>query len=121
MSFALLSVKSYSEVVDKVDVQGNERISLETIIIFGDITIGKNYEKSDISQLIKKLYDTSFFSNISVELINNKLTIVVEENPIVYSIIFKGERAKKHTDAIKEFLLVREKSSYVSNNIKHDI
>ena len=52
LSFALLSVKSYSEVVDKVDVQGNERISLETIIIFGDITIGKNYEKSDINLLI---------------------------------------------------------------------
>jgi len=71
--FAFLSVKSYSEVVNKVDVQGNERISLETIIIFGDITIGKNYERSDISLLIKKLYETSFFSNISVELKNNKL------------------------------------------------
>ena len=121
LSFALLSVKSYSEVVDKVDVQGNERISLETIIIFGDITIGKNYEKSDISQLIKKLYDTSFFSNISVELINNKLTIVVEENPIVKSIIFKGEKAKKFTEQINELLLVRERTSFVTNNIKHDV
>ena len=76
------TINSYSEVVNKVEVQGNQRISLETIIIFGDIIQGKNYEREDISLLIKKLYETSFFSNISVELLNNKLTIVVEENPI---------------------------------------
>ena len=119
--FIFYNVYSYSEVVNKVDVQGNDRISSETIMIFGDIVIGNNYEESDVSLLIKKLYETRFFSNISVELANNKLTIVVEENPIVYSIIFKGEKAKKHVETIKEFLLVREKSSYVSNNIKHDI
>ena len=119
--FIFYNVYSYSEVVNKVDVQGNDRISSETIMIFGDIVIGNNYEESDVSLLIKKLYETRFFSNISVELANNKLTIVVEENPIVYSIIFKGEKAKKHVEKIKEFLLVREKSSYVSNNIKHDI
>ena len=119
--FIFYNVYSYSEVVNKVDVQGNDRIASETIMIFGDIVIGNNYEESDVSLLIKKLYETRFFSNISVELANNKLTIVVEENPIVYSIIFKGEKAKKHVEKIKEFLLVREKSSYVSNNIKHDI
>ena len=119
--FIFYNVYSYSEVVNKVDVQGNDRISSETIMIFGDIVIGNNYEESDVSLLIKKLYETRFFSNISAELANNKLTIVVEENPIVYSIIFKGEKAKKHVEQIKEFLLVREKSSYVSNNIKHDI
>ena len=83
-----MSVNSYSEVVNKIDVQGNERVSKETIIIFGDIAIGKNYEQPDVSLLIKKLYETSFFSNISVKLENNKLTIVVKENPIVNSIIF---------------------------------
>ena len=55
------SVNSYSEIVKKVEIKGNDRISKETIIIFGDVKIGDNYEESDISGLIKKLYDTSFF------------------------------------------------------------
>ena len=50
----LFNVNCYSEVVNKVDVQGNERISKETIMVFGDIAIGKNYEQFDVSQLIKK-------------------------------------------------------------------
>ena len=37
-------------------------------MIFGDIEIGKNYEASDVNLLIKKLYETTFFSNISVEI-----------------------------------------------------
>ena len=49
LSFALFCVNSYSEVVNKVYVEGNKRISSETIIIFGDINIGKNYESSDIN------------------------------------------------------------------------
>jgi outer membrane protein insertion porin family len=115
------NVNSYSEVIKKVDVQGNDRISPETIIIFGDIEIGKNYEESDISLLIKKLYETNFFSNISVELANNKLTIVIEENPIVDSIIFNGEKAEKYKEKILELLHVRENTSFVSNYVERDI
>ena len=68
--FLSISFKTQAEVVNEVEVGGNQRISLETIIVFGDITKGKNYESSDINLLIKKLYDTNYFTNISVELEN---------------------------------------------------
>ena len=117
ISFVLLFVffvsNSYSEVVKKVKVEGNERISTETIIVFGDIVLGKNYELSDVNVLIKKLYETTFFSNVSVEIENNQLSIIVEENPIINSIIFKGEKAKKYTEKIKELSSLREKSSFI--------
>jgi len=119
--FVFLNANSQAEIVNKIDIQGNERISPETIIIFGDIAIGKNYEESDISLLIKKLYDTSYFSNISVELINNKLTVVVEENPIIDTISFRGEKAKKYQETITELLSNREKSSFLTNNVKTDV
>ena len=116
-----INTNSYSEVVNKVDVIGNERISLETIVVFGDISIGKDYETSDVNLLIKKLYETTFFSNISVEIKNNKLTIVVKENPIINSIIFNGEKTKKYKERIKELFTLREKSSFLSSSIKYDI
>ena len=52
--FVFLNANSQAEIVNKIDIQGNDRISPETIIIFGDIAIGKNYEESDISLLIKR-------------------------------------------------------------------
>ena len=41
-----------SEIVNKIEVQGNERISDETVAIFGDVILGKDYDKSDINSLI---------------------------------------------------------------------
>ena len=119
--FAFLSVKSYAEVVEKIEIKGNERISNETIIVFGDVAIGKNYEKSDINSLIKKLYETTFFSNISVELENNKLSIIVKENPIINTITFDGEKADKYKESISELLILQEKGAYEESNIKNDI
>ena len=63
--FVLFTKIIYAEVVNKVEVVGNKRISIETIVIFGDIAIGKDYEASDINSLIKKLYETSYFEDIS--------------------------------------------------------
>ena len=116
-----ISSHSIAEVVNKVNINGNKRISSETIMIFGDILIGKNYEVSDINLLIKKLYQSDFFSNISVELKNNVLNITLEENPIINSIIFEGEKANKFKEKIRELLTLREKGSFIQNNIKSDV
>ena len=104
------SVQSYSEIVKKIEIKGNERVSLETIIIFGDIIIDKDYQSSDINLLIKKLYESNFFSNISVDLENGLLSISVEENPIINTIVLNGEKAKKYQEIIKEHLTLREKT-----------
>ena len=119
--FVFLNIKAYAEVVNKVEVKGNQRVTLETIVIFGDIIIGNNYETSDINSLIKKLYQTNFFKNISVDLINGKLTITVEENPVIKSIIFKGEKAVKYKETIKELLTLRENTSFLESFVKSDI
>ena len=112
------SSNSFSELVKNVEINGNERISNETILIFGDITLGKDYEKSDVNALIKKLYESDFFSEIDVQIKDNKLTITVKENPIINSVVFKGEKATKYKEKISELLTLRAKSSYKKNIIK---
>jgi len=113
--------KSNAEVVKEIEIQGNERISPETIIIYGDISKGKDYNSSDINDLIKKLYDTSFFLNISVNLKNGILNVIVEENPVINSIVFDGEKADKYKEAILELVSLREKTSFIKASVKADI
>ena len=112
---------SFSEVVNEVQVEGNSRITLETIKIFGDIVEGKDYDAAGVNLIIKKLYDSTFFSNISVTLENGLLKLTVTENPIINSITFKGEKANKYKETITELLTLREKTSYRSSFIKSDI
>jgi len=119
--FFLFTFNASSEIVEKITVEGNERISAETIVLFGDVAIGKDYETSDVNTLIKKLYDTTFFSNISVEIKNNVLIITVKENPIINEIVFTGEKAKKYKEKIRELLKLREKGSFIKSSVKHDV
>ncbi len=117
----LQTANVYSEVVEKVEVKGNDRISYETILIFGDIEIGKDYESQDINLLIKKLYDTTFFSNISVVLENGVLKLSLKENPIINKITFNGEKAKKYKELLSDMLTLREKTSFLKSYIQSDI
>ena len=120
-SILFFSSNSFSEMVNKVKVIGNERIALESIIVFGDIKMGENYEAQDVNLLIKKLYETNFFSDIKIKIASGELVINVTENPIVNSIVFDGEKADKYVDALTPLLKLREKTSFVSTYVKSDI
>ena len=118
--FLSLCFSSTSEMINKIVVNGNDRITTETIVIFGDIEIGENYEADDINLIIKKLFESNYFSNISAELNNGTLEINVKENPIINSIVFNGEKAKKYKEAISDVLTLKEKGSFVSGFVKAD-
>ena len=53
-----------AEILKKIEISGNERIVDETILIYGDIQKNKDYSQNEIDQIIKKLYETKFFSKI---------------------------------------------------------
>ena len=48
-----------------------------------------------INIIIKNLYETNFFKDVKLNIINNQLNILVVENPIIQSIIFEGLKAEK--------------------------
>ena len=74
---------SYAEIVKEVKAVGNIRISLETIVVFGDIRVNEDYNAQKINELTKQLYDTDFFSYLEISLNNGVLEISVKENPII--------------------------------------
>ncbi len=121
ISFFTLYNSAYAEVLKKLEIVGNERISNETIKVYGEIELNKNYKNDDINDIIKKLYNTNFFSNISTNFKNGILTVNVKENPIIYSIIIKGEETKKYQEQITKLIALKEKSSFIENFVKSDI
>ena len=74
-----ISTNSNSEVVTKINIKGNDRISSETIKIYGDLKLNQDYSESDLNNSLKKLYETDFFDDIQIEIINNNLNLLVKE------------------------------------------
>ena len=45
----------------KIEIEGNSRISDETIKVYGDLKeLNSNYSKSDLDNILKNLYSTNF-------------------------------------------------------------
>jgi len=119
--FIFVITISYAEIVKEVKVVGNARVSLETIIVFGDIKVNEDYNAQKINELSRQLYDTDFFSYLEINLTNGLLEILVKENPIIQNLVLNGIKAKKHKESIKEVIELREKTSYVENKLIRDI
>ena len=86
--FSLFCIsKANTEIVKEIIIEGNKRVSEETIKVYGEIEINKDFTETDINKTLKNLYETDFFENVSIELKNNKLTISLKEYPIVNQLV----------------------------------
>ncbi len=120
--FTILFIQSlsYAEIINEIKIKGNDRITNETIILFGGYNINDNIESSDLNNIIKNLYETSFFKDVSINFEDNILLITVDENPLIQSVVFEGIKNKSLIKGIKEIILQKEKSSFVESKVKKD-
>ena len=110
--FILNLAIAHSEIVKEIIITGNIRISKETILMFSEVSKNKNISDLEVNEILKKLYETNFFDNVSVSLKNKILKINVSENPIIYKIEFKGLKSNTLQDKISDNLKLKERSSY---------
>ena len=118
--FIFFITNSYSEKIEKIDVAGNERISKETIIIFGDIDKNIDFNDDKLNEVLKKLYNTNFFKDIKISISNKVLKIVVVENPIVQEVKILGIKAKKYKEPLFESIKIKKNNSFNEYLVKKD-
>lgn len=109
-----------AEIIKTISVSGNERITDETVIIFSKINIGDDLIINDLNNIIKNLYETDFFKDVSVNLKNNILKINVLENDLVQSVEIKGVKKKDLKQALLDQLTLIDKKSYVEEKSIED-
>ncbi len=119
--FFFIMLPLNSEVIKEIKVINNERISKETIQIFSNIKVGENYDQNDLNRILKEIYDTNFFSNVSLEINDGVLIIDVEENKIIQNITIEGIKRKELIEDLKSRISSKDKNPFVENNIKNDV
>ena len=110
-----------AEIIKKINVEGNQRISLETIKMFSGVSINDNLSQNDLNEILKKLYDTNFFNLVSVKIENNILSIKVEENPVIQNIFYEGIESSKILEDLKKNVILKSRSSYNQILIEKDL
>jgi outer membrane protein insertion porin family len=111
---------SNAEIVNKIVINGNERVSDETIIVFSAVKLGDTINAEKLNQIVKSLYDSNFFDNISTSLNNQELTITVKESPIINKVEFQGIKSKTLVESLSKNLSLKSRSSYNTYQLELD-
>jgi outer membrane protein insertion porin family len=110
-----------AEILNEVEINGNQRISEATIITLGGIKKDVDYDNNKLNSILKNLYDTNFFNDIQLKLSDGKLSINLSENPIIEDIEITGIKKKEYTEKILEEITLKNRISFTENQLLKDI
>ena len=119
--FVLVINDSYAEKITDFEIKGNNRVNVETIKIFSEVSVGEDLDSNDLNDILKRLYKTNFFQTVEVKIQNSVLVIKVKENPIVQNLIVKGIKNKDTLKEIKDLISIKEKNPYIEDQLDAEI
>ena len=96
----LLTSLLVAKPIDELIIKANDRISSETITAFSVHNKGDDINQNELNDIIKSLYETNFFENVTIEIVNNNLNITVKENPISQEVVIEGIKKESLKDKI---------------------
>ena len=120
ISFLFLT-KGFSEKINDIKVSGNKRISDQTVLVLGDLAVGKDLSTSELNDSLKKLYNSNFFSDVKIKFDNGILKIDLVENPIIEKIEITGIKNKTFIEDLYENMTLKNRMSYSQELLKRDI
>ena len=110
-----------AQIIKKIEISGNKRVSKETVEIYGDLKINKDFNEKELNKILENLYSTNFFEDIQIKITNNILKITLKEYPVINQLIILGEPSNKYIEQIKKIIKSKEKNSFIKNNLSADI
>ena len=103
---ALPGLLAAQEILEKVEIVGNERVTVETILYYLTVREGDLYNPERFRQDFRVLWSTGFFSNITFEERDGArgkiVRITVEENPVVRTVSYKTGKKVKEKDIVEK-------------------
>ena len=115
----LFSIQSLANPINKIDFVGLNVISNNTLMAILPVKIGDQYNQNTSDEIIQTLFNTGYFSDISVSSNNDNLTITLVENPYIKYFNVGTETPSGWLGWLsneKEFLDISKLEELVENN-----
>ena len=100
------SCNALSKTLNKIEIIGNDRISDEVIKLFTKTKINEEINNNKLNIILKNLYETDFFTDVTINYVDKTLIIKVIENPIVEKISYKGIKNKKTLEIKRSIMYI---------------
>ena len=106
-----------ADIIKKIEVRGNDRLTNETIILFSELNVNENINSEDLNLALKRLFETNYFKDVKISINNANLIIKVVENPLIQSIKIEGIKNKSILKDLSKITKKIEKYPYLENQV----
>ena len=88
LNISLVNAQNQDDVISKILIEGNQRVEIETINSYINLSKGDAFNSDILNKTLKSLFSTGFFSDVKIIKNESVLLIKVVENPIVNRVVF---------------------------------
>ena len=119
--FSILPNKAHTQetLVSSIIIDGNKRISSDTIVSLSKIQIGSVYSPTQLNSALQSIKKSSYFKNVDISLVSNVLNINVIENPTINSISFEGNKSLNDIN-LNELVTSKQRQTLLISQVEKD-
>jgi outer membrane protein insertion porin family len=119
--FLFFTNHSFSELIKDIEVNGNKRISKDSIILFSGLKTNVEYDINLINDSLKNIYNTNFFEDVKISFSNSKILIDIIEYPVINKFEINGIKKSSFLEFITNNINLRVRSSFNENILQSDL
>ena len=121
LSFSILPNKAHTQetLVSSINVDGNKRISSDTIVSLSKVQVGSAYSPTQLNSALQSIKKSSYFKTVDISLVNNILNINVIENPTINSISFEGNKSLNDIN-LNELITSKQRQTLLISQVEKD-
>jgi outer membrane protein insertion porin family len=106
----ILHASNDAFVIEDIEVEGLQRIAAGTVFSYLPVGVGDTFDEAQSADVIRALYRTGFFSDVSLLRREGVLVVTVEERPAINEIRISGNRdikTEQLMDALQQVGMAR--------------
>jgi outer membrane protein insertion porin family len=107
-------------VVQRIDVQGNQRIEESTVLSYMVIREGQPLTQALVDQSLKTLFATGLFADVQIDQSNGTVIVKVVENPIINRIAFEGN-SKISQKTLEDEVQMKPRMVFTRAKVQSDV
>jgi len=121
LSFSILPNKAHTQetLVSSINVDGNKRISSDTIVSLSKVQVGSAYSPTQLNSALQSIKKSSYFKTVDISIFNNILNINVIENPTINSISFEGNNSLSDIN-LNELIRSKQRQTLLISQVEKD-
>ena len=109
-----------SLVVNRIVVQGAQRIDQTTVLSYLPICPGDTVDAAVLDVAVRTLSRTGLFANVQLGVQNGDLIVTIVENPIINQVVFEGNSALSE-DKLTEEVTIKPRGIYTRAKVQEDV